>query len=74
MPFGPGDLAHLCCQAAAVFYGSNKAEFITGTALLIGGGMTAGYLERERSPLGSLPRKAEWPQAWWRGIRRQLIN
>jgi NAD(P)-dependent dehydrogenase (short-subunit alcohol dehydrogenase family) len=35
---------------AAVFYASDEAEFITGTSLLIDGGMTAGYLQRERSP------------------------
>lgn len=37
--------------AAAVFYASDEAEFITGTTLLVDGGMTAGYLQRERSPL-----------------------
>ena len=37
--------------AAAVFYASDEAEFITGTSLLVDGGMTAGYLQRERSPL-----------------------
>jgi NAD(P)-dependent dehydrogenase (short-subunit alcohol dehydrogenase family) len=36
--------------AAAVFYASADAEFITGTTLLVDGGMTAGYLQRERSP------------------------
>jgi NAD(P)-dependent dehydrogenase (short-subunit alcohol dehydrogenase family) len=36
--------------AAAVFYASDQAEFITGTTLLVDGGMTAGYLQRERSP------------------------
>ena len=36
--------------AAAVFYASGEAEFITGTTLLVDGGMTAGYLQRERSP------------------------
>jgi NAD(P)-dependent dehydrogenase (short-subunit alcohol dehydrogenase family) len=35
--------------AAAVFYASDQAEFITGTTLLVDGGMTAGYLQRERS-------------------------
>jgi NAD(P)-dependent dehydrogenase (short-subunit alcohol dehydrogenase family) len=39
----PGDVA-----AAAVFYASGQSEFITGTTLLIDGGMTAGYLQRER--------------------------
>jgi glucose 1-dehydrogenase len=34
--------------AAAVFYASDQAEFITGTTLLVDGGMTAGYLQRER--------------------------
>jgi len=36
--------------AAAVFYASDDAEFITGTTLLVDGGMTAGYLQREHSP------------------------
>ncbi len=36
--------------AAAVFYASDEAEFITGTTLLIDGGMTAGYLQRENRP------------------------
>ncbi|HYZ57491.1 MAG TPA: SDR family oxidoreductase [Streptosporangiaceae bacterium] len=36
--------------AAAVFYASEEAAFITGTTLLVDGGMTAGYLQRERSP------------------------
>ena len=35
--------------AAAVFYASPEAEFITGTTLLVDGGMTAGYLQREHS-------------------------
>jgi NAD(P)-dependent dehydrogenase (short-subunit alcohol dehydrogenase family) len=35
--------------AAAVFYASQEASFITGTTLLVDGGMTAGYLQRERS-------------------------
>ena len=35
--------------AAAVFYASSEAEFITGTTLLVDGGMTAGYLQRERN-------------------------
>ena len=38
-----GDVA-----AAAVFYASDQAGFITGTTLLVDGGMTAGYLQRER--------------------------
>ena len=38
-----GDVA-----AAAVFYASSEADFITGTTLLVDGGMTAGYLQRER--------------------------
>jgi NAD(P)-dependent dehydrogenase (short-subunit alcohol dehydrogenase family) len=33
---------------AAVFYASDQAGFITGTTLLVDGGMTAGYLQRER--------------------------
>ncbi|MGO8958852.1 MAG: SDR family NAD(P)-dependent oxidoreductase [Streptosporangiaceae bacterium] len=36
--------------AAAVFYASDEADFITGTTLLVDGGMTAGYHQRERSP------------------------
>ncbi len=36
--------------AAAVFYASADAEFITGTTLLVDGGMTAGYLQRDYSP------------------------
>jgi glucose 1-dehydrogenase len=39
----PADVA-----AAAVFYASGQAEFITGTTLLVDGGMTAGYRQRER--------------------------
>lgn len=35
--------------AAAVFYASDEAGFITGTTLLVDGGMTAGYLQRDRS-------------------------
>lgn len=35
--------------AAAVFYASDEADFITGTTLLVDGGMTAGYLQRERA-------------------------
>ncbi len=34
--------------AAAVFYASAEAEFITGTTLLVDGGMTAGYHQRDR--------------------------
>lgn len=37
--------------AAAVFYASDETEFITGTTLLVDGGMTAGYHQREQSPL-----------------------
>jgi NAD(P)-dependent dehydrogenase (short-subunit alcohol dehydrogenase family) len=36
--------------AAAVFYASGEAAFLTGTTLLVDGGMTAGYQQRERSP------------------------
>jgi NAD(P)-dependent dehydrogenase (short-subunit alcohol dehydrogenase family) len=36
--------------AAAVFHASGEAEFITGATLVVDGGMTAGYLQRERSP------------------------
>ena len=35
--------------AAALFYASDQAEFITGTTLLVDGGMTAGYQLREQS-------------------------
>lgn len=35
--------------AAAVFYASEDAGFVTGTTLLVDGWMTAGYLQRERS-------------------------
>ena len=35
--------------SAAVFYAGPEADFITGTTLLIDGGMTAGYLQRERA-------------------------
>jgi NAD(P)-dependent dehydrogenase (short-subunit alcohol dehydrogenase family) len=35
--------------AAAVFYASDEADFITGTTLLVDGGMTAGYHQRERA-------------------------
>ena len=41
----PSDVA-----AAAVFYASGESQFITGTTLLVDGGMTAGYLQRERPP------------------------
>jgi len=40
--------------AAAVFYASEEASFITGTTLLVDGGMTAGYLQREQSPQADL--------------------
>ncbi|HEY7324431.1 MAG TPA: SDR family oxidoreductase [Streptosporangiaceae bacterium] len=36
--------------SAAVFYASNESAFITGATLLVDGGMTAGYLQRERAP------------------------
>ncbi len=36
--------------AAAVFYASQESQFITGTTLIVDGGMTAGYLQRERAP------------------------
>jgi NAD(P)-dependent dehydrogenase (short-subunit alcohol dehydrogenase family) len=35
--------------AAAVFYASGEAGFVTGSTLLVDGGMTAGYLQRERN-------------------------
>jgi NAD(P)-dependent dehydrogenase (short-subunit alcohol dehydrogenase family) len=34
--------------AAAVFYASEEAAFLTGTTLLVDGGMTAGYHQREQ--------------------------
>jgi NAD(P)-dependent dehydrogenase (short-subunit alcohol dehydrogenase family) len=37
--------------AAAAFYASDEAAFITGTTLLVDGGMTAGYHQREKAPL-----------------------
>jgi NAD(P)-dependent dehydrogenase (short-subunit alcohol dehydrogenase family) len=43
--------------AAAVFYASDEAGFITGTTLLVDGGMTAGYQQRDKSPLAE-PRSA----------------
>ncbi len=43
--------------AAAVFYASEESEFISGTTLLVDGGMTAGYLQRERSPQSGRPRR-----------------
>jgi NAD(P)-dependent dehydrogenase (short-subunit alcohol dehydrogenase family) len=44
--------------AAAVFYASDEAEFITGTTLLVDGGMTAGYHQREHSPIEEIPTKS----------------
>lgn len=40
--------------AAAVFYASDEAEFITGTTLVVDGGMTAGYHQRDKSPQAQL--------------------
>jgi len=57
----PGDVA-----AAAVFYASDQAGFITGTTLLVDGGMTAGYLQRERDAgyrAPELPARAVWSGA-----------
>jgi NAD(P)-dependent dehydrogenase (short-subunit alcohol dehydrogenase family) len=42
--------------AAAVFYASDEAGFITGTTLLVDGGMTAGYQQRERGQQDPTPR------------------
>jgi NAD(P)-dependent dehydrogenase (short-subunit alcohol dehydrogenase family) len=39
--------------AAAVFYASAEAAFITGTTLLVDGGMTAGYHQRDRQDLAT---------------------
>jgi NAD(P)-dependent dehydrogenase (short-subunit alcohol dehydrogenase family) len=36
--------------AAAVCYASHESDFITGTTLLVDGGMSVGYLQRERAP------------------------
>ena len=36
--------------AAAVFLASEEAGFVTGATLTVDGGMTAGYLQRERAP------------------------
>lgn len=36
--------------AAAAFYASDEAAFITGTTLLVDGGMTAGYHQRDKRP------------------------
>ena len=47
----PSDVA-----AAALFYASDEAAFITGTTLLVDGGMTAGYLQREHSPQPGISR------------------
>jgi NAD(P)-dependent dehydrogenase (short-subunit alcohol dehydrogenase family) len=41
--------------AAVVFYASDEAGFITGTHLLVDGGMTAGYLQREHSLRAAQP-------------------
>jgi NAD(P)-dependent dehydrogenase (short-subunit alcohol dehydrogenase family) len=38
--------------AVAVFLAGDEAEFITGITLLLDGGMTAGYLQRERGLAG----------------------
>jgi NAD(P)-dependent dehydrogenase (short-subunit alcohol dehydrogenase family) len=48
--------------AAAVFCASDEADFITGTTLLVDGGMTAGYHQRERSPR-SEPGTGSGPEA-----------
>jgi hypothetical protein len=41
-----------------VFYASAEAEFITGTTLLVDGGMTAGYQQRERGQQTATPTTA----------------
>jgi NAD(P)-dependent dehydrogenase (short-subunit alcohol dehydrogenase family) len=44
-----GRIGQACdVAAAAVFYASDEAGFITGATLLVDGGMTAGYQQRER--------------------------
>ena len=43
--------------SAAVFYASDEADFITGTTLLVDGGMTAGYHQREQASNGGAPRE-----------------
>jgi NAD(P)-dependent dehydrogenase (short-subunit alcohol dehydrogenase family) len=43
--------------AAAVFYASDEADFITGTTLLVDGGMTAGYHQREQPSNVGAPRE-----------------
>ncbi|HEX9067092.1 MAG TPA: SDR family oxidoreductase [Streptosporangiaceae bacterium] len=45
-----GDVA-----AAAAFFASAEAEFLTGTTLLVDGGMTAGYQQREQAPTSPPP-------------------
>jgi NAD(P)-dependent dehydrogenase (short-subunit alcohol dehydrogenase family) len=60
----PGDVA-----AAAVFYASDQAEFITGTTLLVDGGMTAGYLQRERGEhSGAMAVSRQWVIDTLRGL------
>jgi NAD(P)-dependent dehydrogenase (short-subunit alcohol dehydrogenase family) len=52
--------------AAAVFYASDETDFITGTTLLVDGGMTAGYHQREHSPRagsGTEPGPSSAPEA-----------
>jgi NAD(P)-dependent dehydrogenase (short-subunit alcohol dehydrogenase family) len=52
--------------AAAVFYASDETDFITGTTLLVDGGMTAGYHQREHSPpagSGTEPGPSSAPEA-----------
>src|ERR1700729_2236704 len=44
--------------AAAAFYASAEAEFSTGTTLLVDGGMTAGYQQRERGQQTDTPTPA----------------
>jgi NAD(P)-dependent dehydrogenase (short-subunit alcohol dehydrogenase family) len=51
---------------AAVFYASDETDFITGTTLLVDGGMTAGYHQREHSPRtgsGTEPGPSSAPEA-----------
>jgi NAD(P)-dependent dehydrogenase (short-subunit alcohol dehydrogenase family) len=49
--------------AAAVFYASDEAEFITGTSLLVDGGMTAGYHQRDAARSAKQPTTGSQPES-----------